>query len=151
MNSENRDYPRAKIKWPAVIKTDQGTMDGVTSDVTLNGVFIHCQKPLKLNKVFDLTINVPNSDQTLTARAEVTWSNRWGPDDEISPRGMGVRFVEISGESRKFIAREALNYLKSEEIAPELLQTLQTLIMDVDELEQASLEKPTSSGKARSF
>ena len=134
MSNEKRQYPRAEIEWPAVIKTDQGMMDGVTSNVTPNGVFIHCQKPLRLNEIFELTIDIPNSDQTLTARAEVTWSNRWGPDDEISPRGMGVRFVKISSEARKFIARAALNYLKSEEVAPELLQTLQTLVMDVDEV-----------------
>ena len=134
MGDEKREYPRAEIKWPAVIKTDQGTMDGVTSNVTPNGVFIHCQKPLKLNEIFELTIDIPNSDHTLTARAEVTWSNRWGPDDEISPRGMGVRFVKISGEAQNFIARAALNYLKSEEVAPELLQTLQTLVIDVDEV-----------------
>ena len=137
MSDEKRDYPRAEIKWPAVIKTDQGTMDGVTSNVTPNGVFIRCQKPLRLNEIFELTIDIPNSDQTLTARAEVTWSNRWGPDDEISPRGMGVRFVKISSESRKFIAREALNCLESKEIAPELLQTLQTLIIDVDEVKES--------------
>jgi uncharacterized protein (TIGR02266 family) len=134
VNNEKRQYPRAEIKWPAVIKTDRGTMDGMTSNVTPNGVFIRCQKPLKLNEIFDLTIDIPNSDQTLKAKAEVTWSNRWGPDDDISPRGMGVRFVKISSEARKFIARAALNYLKSEEIAPELLQTLQTLIIDVDEV-----------------
>lgn len=138
MSYEKRDYPRAEIKWQAAIKTDQGTMDGVTSNVTPNGVFIHCPKPLRLNEVFELSIDVPNSEQTLTARAEVTWSNRWGPDDEISPRGMGVRFVKISSEARKFIARAALNHLKSEEIAPELLQTLQTLIIEVDEV-KASL------------
>jgi len=134
MSDERRVYPRAQIKWPAVIKTDSGTMDGVTSNVTPNGLFIHCQKPLRLNEVFALTINIPNSDQVLTAKAEVTWSNRWGPDDDISPRGMGVRFVKISSEVRKFIARAALNYLKSEEIAPELLQTLQTLVIDVNEV-----------------
>jgi uncharacterized protein (TIGR02266 family) len=138
VSSDKREYPRAEITWPAVIKTDQGTMDGVTSNVTPNGVFIHCQKPLKLNEIFDLTIDIPNSDQTLKAKAEVTWSNRWGPDDEISPRGMGVRFVHISSEARKFIARAALNYLESEEVAPELLQTLQTLVVDVDEV-KASL------------
>ena len=137
MSNDKRDYPRAEIKWPAVIKTDQGTMDGVTSNVTPNGVFIHCQKPLKLHEIFELTIDIPNSDQTLTAKAEVTWSNRWGPDDDISPRGMGVRFVQISSEARKFIARAALSYLKSKEIAPELLQTLQTLIIDVDEVKRS--------------
>jgi uncharacterized protein (TIGR02266 family) len=133
MTQERRAYPRAKIKWPVKVKTDKGTMDGVTSDVTPNGVFIHCQKPLRLNVVFEMAIDIPNSEHSITAKAEVVWSNRWGPDDEISPRGMGVRFVKISSEARKFIARTAMNNLKSNEVAPELLQTLQTLVIEIDE------------------
>ena len=133
MSQERRDYPRAKIKWPVKVETDKGTMDGVTSDVTPNGVFIHCQKPLRLNVVFEMAIDIPNSEHSITAKAEVVWSNRWGPDDEISPRGMGVRFVKISSEARKFIARAAMNNLKSNEVAPELLQTLQTLVIEIDE------------------
>ena len=130
MTQERRDYPRAKIKWPVIVKTDTGTMDGVTTDLTPNGVFVHCQKPLRLNVVFEITIKIPNSEQTIEAKAEVVWSNRWGPDDEISPRGMGVRFVKISSEARKFIARAAMNNLKSKEGAPELLQTL---VIEIDE------------------
>ena len=133
MTEERRVYPRAKIKWPVIVKTDTGTMDGVTTDLTPNGVFVHCQKPLSLNVVFEITIKIPNSEQTIEAKAEVVWSNRWGPDDEISPRGMGVRFVKISSEARKFIARAAMNNLKSKEVAPELLQTLQTLVIEIDE------------------
>jgi len=132
MTQERRVYPRAKIKLPVKVKTDKGTMDGVTSDVTPNGVFIHCQKPLRLNMVFEMAISIPNSEHSITAKAEVIWSNRWGPDDEITPRGMGVRFVEISSEARKFIARAAKNYLKSKEVAPELLQTLDTLVIEID-------------------
>ena len=45
MSQERRVYPRANIKWPVKVKTDKGTQDGVTSDVTPNGVFVHCQKP----------------------------------------------------------------------------------------------------------
>jgi hypothetical protein len=115
MTRERRAYPRAKIKWAVTVKTDKGTMDGVTSDVTPNGVFIHCQKPLRLNVVFEMAM-----------------SNRWGPDDEITPRGMGVRFVKISSEARKFVARAAMNNLKSKEVAPELLQTLETLVIEID-------------------
>jgi hypothetical protein len=80
-----------------------------------------------------MTIDIPNSEHSITAKAEVVWSNRWGPDDEISPRGMGVRFVKISSEARKFIARAVMNHLKSKEVAPELLQTLQTLVIEIDE------------------
>ena len=135
MTQERRFYPRAKITWLVEMKTHRGSMEGLTSNVTPNGVFINCQKPLKLNAVFDMAIKIPNSNQTISAKAEVIWSNRWGPDDEISPRGMGVRFVKISSEARKFIARAALSYLKSKEIAPELFQTLETLIIDINQEE----------------
>ena len=133
MSEERRVYPRAKIKWPVKVKTDKETVDGVTSDVTPNGLFIHCNKPLRLNVVFEMAINIPNSEHSITAKAEVVWSNRWGPDDEISPRGMGVRFVKITSEARKFIARAVVDNLKSKEVAPELLQTLQTLVIEIDE------------------
>ena len=133
MTQERRFYPRAKITWLVEMKTHRGSMEGLTSNVTPNGVFIRCQKPLKLNEVFDMDIKIPNSNQTISAKAEVVWSNRWGPDDEITPRGMGVRFVKISSEARKFIARAALSYLKSKEIGPELFQTLETLIIDINQ------------------
>ena len=108
-------------------------MEGVTSNVTPNGVFILCQQPLRLNEVFDMDISIPGSDQFLNATAEVVWSNRYGPNDDISPRGMGVRFLRISSEARRFIARAAIEYLKSKKVAPELLQTLSTLMIDLSE------------------
>jgi uncharacterized protein (TIGR02266 family) len=133
MSQERRVYPRAKIKWPVKVKTDKETMDGVTSDINPNGVFIHCNEPLKLNVVFEMAITIPNSKNSLTAQAEVVWSNKWGPDDEISPRGMGVRFVNLTGKARQFIARAVMNNLESKGVAPELLQTLQTLVTEIDE------------------
>ena len=135
MADNQRGYPRADIKWPVVVKSDKRTMEGVTSNVTPNGVFIHCQQPLRLNEVLDMNISIPGSDQSLNARGEVVWSNRYGPDDNISPRGMGVRFLRISSEARKFIARAAMDFLKSKKVAPELLQTLSTLMIDLNEVE----------------
>ena len=135
MSKDERGYPRADIKWPVVVKSDKRTVEGVTSNVTPNGVFIHCQQPLRLNEVFEMKIDIPGSDQSLAAKAEVIWSNKYGPDDDISPRGMGVRFLRISSEARKFIARAALDYLKGKEVAPELLQTLNTIVLDVNEVE----------------
>ena len=133
MKEDKRSYPRAKIRWPVVVESDQGKINGVTSNLTPDGLFIHCESPLRLNHVIELTIDIPNSSQTLTAKAEVIWSNRYGPDDEISPRGMGVRFTSISSEARKFIAQSALNYFKSKEVEPELLKTLKTLVIDGSE------------------
>jgi hypothetical protein len=51
-----------------------------------------------------MSINAP--DKSLNVKAEVVWSNVYGPDDEINPRGMGVRFLKISSQDRKLIAKE---------------------------------------------
>jgi hypothetical protein len=85
MSADRRTYPRAKLKWPVKIRSDEEVMDGVTLDITPDGCFISCRKPLKLNVVFELAIKVPNSKAVLQANAEVVWSNIYGPDDEISP------------------------------------------------------------------
>ena len=59
-------------------------------------------------------------DQDIGVKAEVVWSNKYGPDDHITPRGMGVRFLDISEENQRFISK-AVNqhnseYQKSEHI-----------------------------------
>jgi len=133
VKKERRTYPRAKFKWPVIVKTGAGSLKGVTLNITPNGVFIRCRKPLRLNEVAEITIHIPNSNHSLTATAEVVWSNIYGMDDEVTPRGMGFKFLRISGKDRKFIAQASLQHLKSAKVEPKLLDTLNTLIIDLSE------------------
>ncbi len=131
LGGDGRGGLRIKIKWPVTVKTAKGSMDGVTLDLGTDGAFVSCANPLRLNEVFDMVINAP--DQPIEAKAEVIWSNIYGPDDDITPRGMGVRFIQISGEHRRVIAKVALEHLKSEKVDPRELEALQTLVIDSDE------------------
>jgi uncharacterized protein (TIGR02266 family) len=133
MSKDRRGYPRAKLKWPVAIQTEEGSTEGVTRNITPDGCFITCRRPLRLNVVFDLAIKIPKSKSSIKATAEVVWSNIYGPDDEISPRGMGVRFIKISSEARKFIAQASLEHFKSLNVEADLLQTLSTLVIDLSE------------------
>jgi hypothetical protein len=108
-------------------------MEGVTLNITPDGCFISCRRPLRLNVVFDLAIRIPKSKSSIQAKAEVVWSNIYGPDDEITPRGMGVRFIKITSEARKFIAQASLEHFKEQKIDADLLQTLSTLVIDLSE------------------
>ena len=127
----DRGGPRVKLKWPVAIKTEKGSMEGVTLDLGTDGAFVSCAKPLRLNEVFDMVITSP--DHEIEAKAEVIWSNIYGPDDDITPRGMGVRFLKISGKDRRAIAKAALEHLRSKEVDPGALEAFQTLIIDPDE------------------
>jgi uncharacterized protein (TIGR02266 family) len=133
MSKDRRGYPRARLKWPVVMETEEGSKEGVTRNITPDGCFITCRRPLRLNVVFQLAIKIPKSTNSIKAKAEVVWSNIYGPDDEISPRGMGVRFIKISSEARKFIAQASLEHFKSLNVEADLLQTLSTLVIDLSE------------------
>ena len=130
MNTE--ECAKVDVRWPVFIETDDRSIDGVTLNLSTNGAFIKCANPLRLNEVFVMFIDTPNSERRLKASVEVVWSNIYGPDDHISPRGMGVRFLEISRKDRQVIAEQILQNLQSTEhnIDPKKLQTLQTLIID---------------------
>jgi len=129
---DNRHFARAKIKWPVSMSTQDRSADGVTLNLSPNGAYIGCANPLRLHEVFDMTIDVPDSNSSIQATVEVVFSNIYGPDDSISPRGMGVRFLKISSQGRRIIAKEILQQLRSkkEKIDYRSLQRLETLIID---------------------
>ena len=130
-----RNFARANVKWPVLISTDDSSRDGVTLNVSPTGAYIRCGNPLRLNEVFDMTIDVPNSEWFIEATAEVVFSNIYGPDDKISPRGMGVRFLSITSKDRQIIAKEVLQHLQADKVEIEQwkLRSLQTLIIDESE------------------
>ncbi len=107
---EQREHHRAKLKWRVLAKEQGLVIEGVTKDISTSGAYVCCAKPLGLNEVLDMVIEAPN--KRLKAKAEVVWSNIYGPDDEINPRGMGVRFLKISSEDRKAIDKEILQHLE---------------------------------------
>ena len=128
----DRGGPRVKVKWPVTVAAEKESMEGVSLDLGTDGAFVSCAKPLRLNEVFDMVITGP--DQTIEVKAEVIWSNIYGPDDDITPRGMGVRFLKISGKDRRAIAEAALEHLKSEEMDQGTFEAFQTLIIEQDEV-----------------
>jgi hypothetical protein len=127
-------YPKAKIKWPVLIENGEHSIEGVTLILNPNGAYIGCAKPLNLNQVCNVTIKVPDSDSPIKASAEVVFSNKYGPDDNISPRGMIVRFLSISGEDRKVIAKKVLQNIDSEKMDSHSIEALQTIMIDQEEI-----------------
>ena len=119
---QNSICPRPELKWSVSAQTGGGIIHGETKDISPQGAFIRCRNPLNLNEVFDMVVNAPG--KSLNVRAEVVWSNIHGPDDKITPRGMGVRFVNMSSEDRRILAQNLDNYAVSQE-ACDYMDTLE--------------------------
>ena len=115
------------------MNTDEGPADGVITNINNNGAFIRCRKPLRLTETCKLTIE-SSERQIQDVVAEVVWTNIYGPDDDLTPRGMGVRFTGLPEAEQKFL-RELIRMIKGEksvERAPgipeiDLDQTVETL------------------------
>jgi len=67
-----------------------------------NGAFLYCPVLLDRNEKLTLFIVAPRR-QPMKVRSVVTWSNRYGSDEDTPPRGMGVRFVDIAEEDRSHL------------------------------------------------
>jgi hypothetical protein len=49
MKDDNRRHARVRVRWPVVIQTPTGLVDGTTEDLSLSGAFIRLSKDLNSN------------------------------------------------------------------------------------------------------
>lgn len=139
---ENRRYPKAKIRCPVTIKNGRGPMEGVTLYVGENTAFISCSNPLRLNKVVDVTIEVPLLNKPLITEAEVVWTNIYGPDDKITPRGMVVRYKNLdSGVRNRLLQVIAIKGDKLPHNQDEGLQEITIIDSQLEHQEESDSEQ----------
>lgn len=126
---DQRVNPRAALRWSVSLELDGVVTEGVTKDISEGGAYVCCATPLGPKEEFCMVINAP--DKQLNVKVEVVWANTYGLNDEITPRGMGVRFMNITGEDRGIIARAVAEHLAKNK-APE---GVQTSLLDTLEIE----------------
>ena len=97
-----REHNNLKVdaKYPVVVLTAEGQMRGETKHISTQQAFVRCKDPLRLYDVASMSIRF-SEEEALLAEGEVIWSNRYGPDDEITPRGMVIRFTRLSPRERR--------------------------------------------------
>ena len=119
MLPETKSTSRAQVKWPVTMNTDEGSADGVITNINNHGAFIRCRKPLRLTATCKLTIE-SSERQIEDVLAEVVWTNIYGPDDDLTPRGMGVRFTDLPEQEGKFL-RNLIRTIQKERNGKEVL------------------------------
>ena len=95
LGEEKREHPRTDVNWPVSIETAYATIAAEVKNISLGGAFISCSKPLRLKKIFNMTMMCPG-DEPLLVIAQVAWSNANMPEEKVVTRGMGVRFINMS-------------------------------------------------------
>ena len=99
---ENRRHRRVKIKWPVVMTTSKGLVDGRTHNISLGGAFIRCPVKPILEENFRLVMTT--KDRLILVNAELVWSNGHTSEGKSSQHEMGIRFTKLSSNDRSFLS-----------------------------------------------
>lgn len=102
MGIERRLHPRILVKWPAVVETPEGSVEGETKDISVDGVFIFCADEPEIGESFTILLK-PSEQRTIPIVGAKIWSGGFTIDNK-TVFGMGVQFINISTEDRNYIA-----------------------------------------------
>ena len=107
MQTENRRHTRARIKWPVVIQTPTGLIDGTTVNLSLRGAFIRLSRQLSSSDEIPLVLNVKG--RFIPCSAQIVWSDERNLSDQRKFLGIGVRFTRMMLHDREFLHGEISN------------------------------------------
>ena len=93
---------RLKLACPALIERPQGFTKVGIKEITINGAFVTCPRPLPVGDNFQIKI-IFEKEKSLTLRADVLWNNDNVPPAQVVSRGMKIRFLQLSHDERLFL------------------------------------------------
>lgn len=91
----------------------QGFLIEMSANLSSGGMFIRTTTPQPPGSTFDFELLLTDEYKLIHGRAEVVWV-RESDEGFDRPSGMGVRFVELGGDSRKLIDRIVAERLRQE-------------------------------------
>jgi hypothetical protein len=104
---EKRKSRRSDVRWPISVESEHGTIQGETRNISLSGIYVQCDEPLRVNEDFRMAIIPPNR-QAIGVTGKVVWADMYGIDEEENAFGMGVCLVEVAKEDQEFLKTAVL-------------------------------------------
>lgn len=103
--STGKDKGGEKLAPCQVTYTAEGQSGrGTSMHFSERGVLIECRDPLPLNSRVKVVLQFPGFKSTIELQGEVVWTNMYGPNDALSPRGMGVKFLNVERDTERLLA-----------------------------------------------
>jgi len=108
-SKEYADERRDDLRVPTVLKVSYASpkefVENYLHNLSLGGLFIETDDPLSVGEKTDLKIFLPDKEKELEVTGEVVWV-RTEPEvtpEGTQPAGMGIRFLNLSKETRERI------------------------------------------------
>ena len=99
-DAERRKNPRVEVSWPITIVAETGTIEGEIRNISVDGLLVFCEEPLRLNEVYRMSI-LPGKHHAIGVSGKVVWADAYCMDEENTAFGVGICLVELTDEDRE--------------------------------------------------
>jgi type IV pilus assembly protein PilZ len=103
--SERRSYERLDVEWSVDCETEQTFLYASITNISEMGIFVATQEPLEVGTRLTLRFAVPGQESPFILLGQVAWVNPIRLLSDNPNPGMGIRFVDLSPESRERIIK----------------------------------------------
>ena len=101
--SERRSYERIDVEWSVDCETEQTFLYASITNISEMGIFVATHEPLEVGTRLTLRFAVPGHESPFILLGQVAWVNPIRLLSDNPNPGMGIRFVDLSPESRERI------------------------------------------------
>ncbi|HEV8325162.1 MAG TPA: TIGR02266 family protein [Myxococcota bacterium] len=114
--SERREHERVPVDLRVDYRSEDTFLFASITNISEMGIFIETRAPLPRGTQLNLEFELPTGGR-FSERGEVMWVNPYRPEGPNLNPGMGVRFLELSGEARSKIVElvRKIAYLDDDE------------------------------------
>ncbi len=104
---ERRRHPRREMRLSASVRKGSKLQKYYTKNMSGGGLFLEVDDPPPVGEHIEIELSVPGKTDPLLLKAEVVRHHSFYDLDEdmnqIEKKGVGVKFIDISDETRKAI------------------------------------------------
>jgi hypothetical protein len=88
----------------------ESTFRGTSMHFNEKGMLVICKNPAPLNTKGKLILRFPGLKHEIELNGEVVWTNIYGSGDSLSPKGMGIKYINADREIERLLAELAEQY-----------------------------------------
>ena len=109
MNTDNRRHSGTKVRWPVVIQTLTGLVDGKIENFSLGGAFIRLSSQLNANHNLPLVLDAKG--RLIPCTAQIVWSEERNLSDQRRILAIGIRFTRMMLHDQEFLYGEISEFI----------------------------------------
>jgi type IV pilus assembly protein PilZ len=99
--SERRSSDRIEVTWSVDCESQDTFLYANITNISEFGIFVRTQEPLEVGTRLILRFATPGSDEPFVLHGQVQWVNAVRMLADNPNPGMGIRFVDLTPESRE--------------------------------------------------